>query len=109
MEKDKVYISMINTNRWRLLRHDKLSQSPLCERCKEEGRLRPASEVHHIVPVENGHTKAERAALMFDPHNLQALCHDCHVTVHNQMGKWKRENVRKRRAEYMQRFKEKFS
>lgn len=51
MAKDKDYIRMIHTARWLRLRRDKLTVQPLCERCEEEGRLAPATEVHHVLPV----------------------------------------------------------
>lgn len=65
----------------------KLTQNPICERCAEEGRLSAATEVHHIIPVETGRTPQEKARLMFDVHNLRALCHECHVRSHTEMGR----------------------
>ena len=29
-------------------------EHPLCEMCKEDGRLTPTDEVHHILPVSQG-------------------------------------------------------
>ena len=87
MAKDKDYIKLIHTNRWLRLRRDKLSSQPLCERCKESGRITAATEVHHVIPVEDGLTRAEKERLMYDPTNLRALCHDCHVKTHTEMGR----------------------
>lgn len=76
---------MIHTERWLRLRRAKLTRAPLCERCSEEGRTSAATEVHHVKPVEDGLTCREKERLMFDYHNLRALCHDCHVRTHS---KW---------------------
>lgn len=47
---------------------DKLRESPLCEHCKREGRLTPATQVDHIDgdPENNA------------PANLASLCAPCH-------------------------------
>ena len=87
MAKDKDYRRLIHTAQWVRLRRAKLTAFPLCERCREEGRLAPATEVHHIRPVEEGLTLREKEQLMFDPHNLRALCHECHVKTHTEMGR----------------------
>lgn len=41
-----------------------------CDDCKLTGKPRPATEVDHIVPVEQGGTNADT--------NLQAINGDCH-------------------------------
>lgn len=38
-------------------------------------------------------------ALMFDAHNLRALCHDCHVKTHTEMGRSGRAATKKRNEE----------
>ena len=35
---------------WRRLRAQKLTQSPLCELCRQRGEVVPAAEVHHMQP-----------------------------------------------------------
>jgi len=57
---------------WIATRHFKLAKHPLCERCEAQGRIRPASVVHHLDgdPWNNDHT------------NLLSLCRDCHETIH---------------------------
>jgi DNA ligase (NAD+) len=37
--------------RWRRIRDRYISEHPLCEECKKYGRLTPAEEVHHIIPL----------------------------------------------------------
>lgn len=60
-----------------------LSVHPICEACEINGRTTPATEVHHVVPIES---KAGRLqdmhALAFDPNNLKALCRACHIEAH---------------------------
>lgn len=108
MAKDKDYIQLIHTNRWLKLRRDKLSAQPLCERCCESGTVRAATEVHHVTPVEDGLTRAEKERLMYDYSNLRALCHDCHVKTHTEMGRCGKEQAKKRAREHLKRFKERF-
>lgn len=86
-ERDEDYRTLINTKRWQDLRRWKLSRFPLCERCLEEGIFTPATEVHHVVPISDGLTFRDKERLAFDPGNLRALCHDCHVKTHKEIGR----------------------
>ena len=86
MAKDEQYKKLINSVKWQRLRRAKLGANPLCERCLEAGRVTAAAEVHHIVPVEFGGNMREKDGLAYDLHNLQSLCHACHVEVHRIMG-----------------------
>ncbi len=79
------YIALINTARWRRCRSAVLAHEPLCRRCKEQGRVTAATEVHHIEPLESVPDPARRAALAYDLHNLMPLCHDCHAALHKEM------------------------
>lgn len=108
MAKDKEYIRLIHTAKWVRLRRDKLTNHPLCERCEDIGRVTAATEVHHIIPVENGLTKAEKERLMYDPTNLRALCHDCHVKTHTEMGRCGRTQAQSRAKEHLRQFVKKF-
>ncbi len=108
MAKDKDYKRLIARNRWLRLRKAKLTAQPLCERCKEEGRVTPASEVHHIVPVEDGLTLTEKEALMYDHRNLRSLCHDCHVKTHTEMGRSGKAQAKRRAESQLERFADKF-
>lgn len=108
MAKDKDYIRLIHTARWVHLRKEKLNAHPLCERCDELGRVTAATEVHHVVPVENGLTKAEKERLMFDYHNLKALCHDCHVKTHIDMGRSGKGRAKSRAKDQLKRFIDRF-
>ncbi|MDP9832664.1 HNH endonuclease [Trueperella abortisuis] len=57
-------------HRWRKIRNAYIQAHPLCEHCQENGRVTPAQEVDHIIPLERGGTHEET--------NLQALCKPCH-------------------------------
>lgn len=96
MSRDKDYRRLIHTVRWLRLRREVLTARPLCERCAEEGRVSAATEVHHVVPCETAANAREMETLMFNPHNLMALCHRCHVEEHMRLGKGGRKERRKR-------------
>lgn len=96
MAKDKEYQKLIHTTRWLQLRRQVLTAQPLCQACKEAGIITPATEVHHIRPVEEAIGERERRQRMYDPHNLRALCHACHVKVHTELGRSGKAATRKR-------------
>lgn len=108
MAKDKDYKRMIHTARWLRLRRDKLSDFPMCERCEEEGRVTPATEVHHIRPVEDGLSYADKERLMFDYYNLRSLCHECHIKTHTEMGRSGKEQSKRQASAKLRRFVNKF-
>ena len=58
---------------WRRIWLQYIQSHPLCEQCEREGRLTPAEEVHHIVPLTDGGTN--------DAGNLMALCKSCHSKI----------------------------
>ena len=43
-----------------------------CQDCKDAGRMTRATEVHHVIPLE------ERPDLGLELSNLRSLCHTCH-------------------------------
>ena len=71
MSRDPNYQRLLNSKRWKMLRQEYLRAHPLCERCKADGLIRSAIDVHHKVPVESAHTLMEMEQLAFDWHNLQ--------------------------------------
>ena len=109
MSRDPRYQRLLNSKRWKLLRQEYLRAHPLCERCKAEGYVRSAIDVHHKVPVESAHTIQEMEQLAYDWNNLQALCIPCHVKTHKEMGKNKKENVIERKQTALQRWIDKQS
>jgi 5-methylcytosine-specific restriction protein A len=108
MAKDKEYRRLIHKHRWVKLRRSKLTANPLCEDCFAQGIVTPATEVHHIKPVEDALTAADKEALMFDPHNLRSLCHACHLAAHVALGRGGKVHARRRAAEKLKSFSEKF-
>ncbi|MDR0531073.1 MAG: HNH endonuclease [Oscillospiraceae bacterium] len=60
--------------RWHTIRDLYISKHPLCEQCLLDGKLVPADEVHHILPLDQGGDHAGG--------NLQALCDSCHSAHH---------------------------
>jgi 5-methylcytosine-specific restriction protein A len=58
---------------WKRIRDRYIKAHPLCEECNRNGRLTPAQEVHHIIPLAGGGTH--------DEGNLMALCKECHSGI----------------------------
>ena len=63
---------------WKEIRNRFLAANPLCACCIKEGRLTPATLVHHILPVERGGGNEES--------NLMSLCASCHEKIHHELG-----------------------
>ena len=62
-----------HTGAWQRLRIQALNRDHwLCRWCLGEGRLTPATEVHHLIPVETDPSRA------LDLDNLVSLCRVCH-------------------------------
>lgn len=55
---------------WRLLVMQR--DNWLCQECLRQGRITPATEAHHIIPLE------ERPDLALDVSNGEGLCWSCH-------------------------------
>lgn len=108
MAKDKEYQKLIHTGRWLQLRRETLTAHPICQDCEAAGLITAATEVHHVKPVEQAFTRAERMQRMYDPHNVRALCHDCHVKRHTELGRSGREATKKRNAEHVGEIVKKF-
>ena len=108
MAKDADYRRLIHTRRWLELRRRVLTERPLCQRCAEEGFVTAATEVHHVLPVEEAVTFREKERLMFDRSNLRALCHACHVRTHTEMGRCGRAMTRRRNEARSESFRRRF-
>lgn len=52
-------------------RKRRLANEPLCRDCAQEGRVREATEVDHIVPLSQGGGD--------DDANTRCLCRTCHL------------------------------
>lgn len=60
-----------NSKDWRMTSKSRLMDNPLCEVCREAGRLKEASLTDHLIPIEQGGDR-------FDDRNLMSMCHRCH-------------------------------
>lgn len=66
---------------WKRIRDRVIAEQPLCQKCLEAGRLTPATEVHHILPLSRGGTHARE--------NLMPLCKNCHSEITaREGGRW---------------------
>ena len=111
--KDKAEI--YNSKEWHRLRAEKLAANPLCEQCREDGiangvlpdgYIRLATCVHHSHPIEDSSSMEEMKHWAFMWGNLRSLCRECHARIHNQQGYHKKENVKARRDQAFERWKE---
>lgn len=75
-------VKIYNSSRWRALREAKLRETPLCEICEKEGRITPATQVHHIHEISLGGSVNDMLDIAFDYNNLQSLCERCHMHLH---------------------------
>lgn len=75
-ENNRLRVSSSNRgydSKWRKYRVRFLRKNPLCVLCKEEGKITPATDVDHVIPVIG-----PSDSLFWDESNHQALCHSCH-------------------------------
>ncbi len=57
---------------WRTIREFMLSKQPLCIKCHIEGKIEPATEIDHIIPLRR------KPELCLDTENLMPLCKSHH-------------------------------
>ncbi len=108
MSKDANYNKLIQAKQWKMLRKRKLTADPLCEDCLHNGLIEPATEIHHVLPVENATNVVEMGKLMYDYDNLRSLCHNCHQLEHVRLRSRSKEYVRENAARSTERFKERY-
>lgn len=104
MSRNPVYIKLINTKRWKLIRIDKLKANPICEVCETKGMSTLATEVHHRTPVESVPHEMGMKNLMFDFNNLQSLCHPCHAEIHRRAFSHSKESIQANNKRATERF-----
>lgn len=63
---------LYNSRAWKNLRAAHLRHFPLCAECLKRGIVTAATDVDHIIPHRGD------PSLMWNPNNLQSLCHACH-------------------------------
>lgn len=108
MSKDANYNRMIHSRGWLELRRWKIQKNPLCEDCLASKIAKPATEVHHVVPVESACSIPEMERLMFNPNNLASLCSECHKKRHQLMGSHSKDYVKENMKKNVERFKERY-
>jgi len=99
MAHSKLYVKIMNSREWRMLRKEIINERPLCERCQAQGYVVLARCVHHIVPVESGRTEAECYDLAYRRSNLQALCFQCHNDIHKAQHSFTPQVIKERNEE----------
>jgi len=72
-----------------------------------DGWIRAGVDCHHLIPFESAKTQAKMERLCYDPNNCVLLCVEHHRAEHNQKGYHKKENVKARRDEAFERWKDK--
>lgn len=83
---------------WKNLRRKILkAQNNECQLCKQKGRTRVATTVHHVKHVKDFPRLALSETFIDgsgeEKRNLLALCHDCHEEIHGYRKKKKTINV----------------
>lgn len=73
-----------NTSTWRRLRTRKLAQDPLCQIHLMKNVVRAASEVHHLLKVDD--SPEEALNMMY----LQSVCAECHDQITGRETQYKR-------------------
>lgn len=102
---NSLYRQLITSARWNKLRKYKLIQNPICERCHEK----LASEVHHIEPLNKFRDDPKLMEIKcFDIDNLQALCKDCHIQTHIELGKFHNRDMQALHKEQVENFKKNY-
>lgn len=88
-DKEKLRVRLYNKKAWKHLREGYLMSHPLCEKCLEDGKVTPATDVHHInSPFDDGLTEEQRLGRLMDINNLMCLCKECHGTIHRNQQKY---------------------
>jgi len=67
---------------WRKVREGYLKQHPLCERCEKNGKVVPATLVHHKKALSEGGDR-------LNADNFMSLCNACHEEIESK-GRWGR-------------------
>ena len=109
MSRDPNYQRLLNSKRWKMLRQEYLRQHPLCERCRADGLVRSAIDVHHVIPVESAHSIQEMEALCFNEvagQRLEALCIPCHIKAHAEQRSHSKQAHKQREDDRLERWKQ---
>ena len=101
------HMRMLNDRRWLETKRIVWARAGgLCEWCKRDGYITAGKDCHHIVPFESAKTIDEAERLCYDPNNVVLLCVEHHRAEHNQKGYHKKENVKARKDQAFERWKQ---
>jgi 5-methylcytosine-specific restriction enzyme A len=65
-----------SSRKWRKARAAQLEGQPLCQDCRLEQRIKPATDVHHVLDISKGGNR-------WDPANMLSLCRYHHQRRHH--------------------------
>ena len=99
MAHSKLYIQIMNSSRWRMVRGAQLQAQPFCEICEQRGVVTAAQVVHHIREIESAGNDAEAWELATSMGNLQSLCYKCHHELHTHKGYHSKDAHKQRNEE----------
>ena len=68
---DRTNQSFYSSTKWRKYSHSLRREFPLCQLCKENGKVVLSEMVDHVQSINSGGDKWNRK-------NLMCLCHSCH-------------------------------
>ena len=109
MGRNKEYRKLINTRKWQKMRLQALSKTNyLCAVCLKDDITTPATEVHHIAPVETGANLLHMKQLCYDPNNLLPVCKECHKNEHIKLQSYTKSETQKRNKERANAFVNRF-
>lgn len=117
------HMRMLNDKRWAETKFIVNARSKgLCEWCIRDGReygrktgnaklartgwLKPGVDCHHLIPFESAKTQAEMERLCYSADNCVLLCIEHHVQAHRDLGSKKKANVKARRQQSFERWKD---
>ena len=112
-KEDKMRI--YNSREWRLLRDQKRTATPYCEKCRADGiaagvlpfgYVTPVQVIHHIVPIETARDYESMRALALRYDNLQSLCFQCHSDIHKAMASRTKEGHKRAVDAALERWKQ---
>ena len=117
------HMRMLNDKRWAETKSIVNARSKgLCEWCIRDGQeygrktgnaklartgwLKPGVDCHHLIPFESAKTQAEMERLCYSADNCVLLCIEHHVQAHRDLGSKKKANVKARRQQSFERWKD---
>ena len=71
-----------NSANWQKLRKAHLMEHPLCENCERNGRVTPATCVHHKQIISSEEDKYRMLDIALAGSNCMSLCNECHTKMH---------------------------